>query len=101
MPYSGELVRDKQEVEVAEEEQVRGRGWDQHDQRGRGQDRHGQAGQGSQREGEGEAEMRVDNVCSTALKLQYVNDIMIFCVMQCTIKGKGQLKKTFSFGGVY
>ena len=75
MPYSGELARDKQEVAVAvaEEERVRGRGWDQHDQRG--QDHHGQAGQGSQREGEGEAEMRVDKVCSTALKLQYVNVI--------------------------
>ena len=36
MPYSGELARDKQEVAVAvaEEERVRGRGWDQHDQRG-------------------------------------------------------------------
>ena len=89
MPYSGELARDKQEVAVAvaEEERVRGRGWDQHDQRGRGQDRHGQAGQGSQREGEGEAEMRVDNVCSTALKLQYVNDFMILCYCNgCSLK---------------
>lgn len=87
MPYSGELARDKQEVEVvvAEEERVRGRGWDQHDQRG--QDHHGQAGQGSQREGEGEAEMRVDNVCSTALKLQYVNDFMILCYCNgCSLK---------------
>ena len=73
MPYSGELTRDKQEVEVevAEEERVRGRGWDQHDQRGRGQDRHGQAGQGSRREGEGEAEMRVDMVCSTVCSWFY------------------------------
>ena len=89
MPYSGELTRDKQEVEVevAEEERVRGRGWDQHDQRGRGQDRHGQAGQGSRREGEGEAEMRVDKVCSTALKLQYVNDFMISCYCNgCSLK---------------
>ena len=87
MPYSGELARDKQEAEVAvaEEERVRGRGWDQHDQHG--QDRHGQAGQGSQREGEGEAEMRVDNVCSTALKLQYVNDFMILCYCNgCSLK---------------
>ena len=87
MPYSGELARDKQEVAVAvaEEERVRGRGWDQHDQRG--QDRHGQAGQGSQREEEGEAEMRVDNVCSTALKLQYVNDFMILCYCNgCSLK---------------
>ena len=89
MPYSGELAHDKQEVEVeaAEEERVRGRGWDQHDQRGRGQDRHGQAGQGSQREGEGEAEMRVDNVCSTGLKLQYANDFMISCYCNgCSLK---------------
>ena len=89
MPYSGELAHDKQEVEVeaAEEERVRGRGWDQHDQRGRGQDRHGQAGQGSQREGEGEAEMRVVKVCSTALKLQYVNDFMISCYCNgCSLK---------------
>ena len=87
MPYSGELARDKLEVAVgvAEEELVRGRGWDQRDQHG--QDRHGQAGQGSQREGEGEAEMRVDNVCSTALKLQYVNDFMILCYCNgCSLK---------------
>ena len=79
----GDKQGEEGEGEVVE--QVHGRGWDQHDQRG--QDRHGQAGQGSQREGEGEAEMRVDNVCSTALKLQYVNDFMILCYCNgCSLK---------------